>query len=794
MTDESPQHHDALAQRAEGSSRGVAHGVRGLTSRVSRPASPLVPPSDAGRVSVGSRETRAVGALVALAVAFNLWSLRAERLSVAYPNDSGLHLQMTTLAMDLLRHGLSPFDHWYPLLSMGSPFFVQYQSSSAIITGALSLLFGAPTTYAWSLYLLLSLWPVCVYWTTRLLGWGRWESAVAAAISPLLFAVTGRGFGHQSYIWIGSGLWSQLWAMWTLPLAWAFSWRFITQRKSLFAAVALLSLTIAFHFLSAYLAALTLFVWVLIRPSQLLPRTARALLLGVAALLSTTWVTVPLVVHAPWLAVNQFQVGTSIDNSFGARRVLGWLVSGQIYDWHRWPVITVFAAVGLVVCLWRGRHDERARALVGAWILSLLLFFGRPTLGPLLDVLPANQSLLLQRYIMGVQLAGLMMAGVGLVATGVALSRLAARRAPTVVVALRRIIAGRQTLLRTSLLIALVVAVLTPAWSQVSRYDQLSATLLSAQRGAGASQGSQVDSLVHVAHVDGGGRIYAGMPSNWGHYFYVGDVPVYIYLEQHDVDAVGFTLRTSSLMTDPEAYFDEDVPGDYTAFGIRYLLLPVDRRPAVHATLLRTAGSYRLWEVGDANSAALIEVVDTLGTISATSANLGTQTAAFLRSPETGRGVYPMIDFGGRGTPSPTLTSLATRHGLAGVVTRQSQNLLYGQSARASVVAHRRAVVLLKVSYDPGWTATVDGRRVPTVMIAPALVGVEVSRGTHQVLFTYHGYGDYPALVGVAVLTQFGVAVGPWWWRRRSRGSRDEWGSRSDRERRSATTRTQDDL
>jgi hypothetical protein len=740
----------------------------------------MAPPTD-DRAVGGDHKVRGVSALVALAVAFNLWSLRAERLSVAYPNDSGMHLQMTTLAMNLLRHGQSPFDHWYPLLSLGSPFFVQYQSSSAVITGALSILFGAPATYAWSLYLLLSLWPVCVYWSTRLLAWNRWESAVAAALSPLLFAVTGRGFGHQSYIWIGSGLWSQLWAMWTLPLAWAFSWRFITQRKSLFAAVAMLSLTIAFHFLSAYLAALTLIVWVVIRPTQFFARTRRALVLGVAALLSTAWVTVPLVVHTRWLAVNQFQVGTTIDNSYGARRVLGWLISGQIYDWRRWPVMTVFVGVGLVVCLVRWRRDERARALVGVWFASLILFFGRPTLGPLLDVLPGNQSLLLQRYIMGVQLAGLMMAGVGVVATGIGLWRHAARRAPAVVVAARRSAGGRVSCLRTPLLLALVVAVLTPAWSQVSHYDNASATLLNDQRAIVSTQGAQVNSLVDLATADGGGRIYAGMPSNWGHYFYVGDVPVYIYLEQHSVDAVGFTLRTSALMTDPEAYFDEDVAGDYSAFGIRYLLLPATRAPSVRATLLRAAGSYRLWEVRNGPSAALIEVVDTFGTITATSANLGPRTSTFLRSAQIGRAIYPTIDFDGQGAPRSTLSSVATRHGLAGVVTRQSQNLLYGQSARATVVARRRAVVLLKVSYDPGWTATVDGRRVRTIMLAPALVGVEVSRGTHQVVFTYHGYADYPILIAVAVATQLGVGVGPWWWRRRGR--------RSPRKRRSGRPR-----
>ena len=73
---------------------------------------------------------------------------------------------------------------------------------------------------------------------------------------------------------------------------------------------------------------------------------------------------------------------------------------------------------------------------------------------------------------------------------------------------------------------------------------------------------------------DGGGRTYAGMPSNWGQDFTVGTVPVFKYLESRDVDEVGYTLRTASLMTDPEFYFDDRRPSDYRLFGIHYSSSP----------------------------------------------------------------------------------------------------------------------------------------------------------------------------------------------------------------------------
>ena len=81
------------------------------------------------------------------------------------------------------------------------------------------------------------------------------------------------------------------------------------------------------------------------------------------------------------------------------------------------------------------------------------------------------------------------------------------------------------------------------------------------------------------------------------------------------------------------------------------------------------------------------------------------------------------------------------------------------------MTANRVSVVLLAASYDPGWTATVDGVPVVPQMVAPALVGVEVAPGTHQVDFRYVGYSSYPLLFAAALLTV--VAAGVLAWRRR---------------------------
>ncbi len=709
-----------------------------------------------------------------IAVAYNLWGLRTLALSVEYPNDMAMHLQMITIAKDILSTGKFPLGQWYPYLSLGSPFFVQYQSFSAILTGALGELIGVHHAIAFTLYLLLALWPICVYWSGRLLGWERWVAGVAAAMSPLLFAVTGRGFGFQSYVWLGLGLWSQLWAMWSLPLAWGFSWRYISQRRYLFGAVATLALTIVFHFLMAYLAGLSLVAWVLLRPRDLVPRLARALFAGVLALLATLWVTLPLLFDAKWTATDPFFVGTTTDNSYGARQVLDWLFTGKIYDWGHFPVLSIFVGIGVLACLVRSRTDERARALLAVWVLSLLLFFGRPTLGAVLDLLPGNANLLFQRYISGVQLAGLFIAGVGAVDLVRLLGVVGQRLANGAVDWMSAKPWRRRS--RALVAIGVLIAALAPAWLALNTYESNDAFWIHYQQSADQVQGADMNTLLAIVKSGGGGRVYAGLPTNWGYHFRVGGVLVYWYItEVADIDSVGTTLRTSSLMTGPEAYFDESNLGDYSAFGVRYLLLPVGHTPPVPATLIARSGPYELYTVN--SSWGLVQVVDTEDSIIANADDIGAQTESFLQSSLPGEGIYPTIAFSGGAAAVPTLAPGSTPIGPADRVVALKNDLFNGE-VTAAVYASHTAVVLLKASFDPGWKVTVDGQPAATEMVAPALVGVTVSPGFHTVVFTYVGYSQYPLLFGIAIVTIIGVGVGWMRWRRliahltRRRGAR----------------------
>lgn len=683
--------------------------------------------------------------LVAAAVGWNLFSLRALTLRVAYLDDSSMHEQMVRFATAQLRAGHLPLTSWFPFLGEGSPQFLHYQSLPATLAGALGLLIGPDVAFRWTLYLLLSLWPISVYLSARAFGAGRPAAAASAAMAPFLVSATGVGYEQYAYVWTGFGVWTQLWASWTLPLAWGWSWRAIRDGRGYLRAVLLTALTVALHFETGYLALSVLLVWPLVAGRPLAARLRRAAVLLGGSLLASAWVIVPLLAQRRWAAVNEPLQGSGLVNGYGARLVLNWLVSGQLLDHGRLPVVTVFAALGFGLAWLAWSSDTNARALLAALAVCLLFAFGRTTFGSLVEVIPGGADLFFRRFMMGVQLAALLLAGRGA-------AWLAARCVRPLEARVSRWPPG---LSPAAVLVAAIV-VLAPAWLQLGAYDRHDGAVIAAQRRADNTEGADVDRLIAVIERDGGGRTYAGMPSNWGQDFTVGAVPVFKYLESRDVDEVGYTLRTASLMTDPEYFFDDRDPSDYRLFGIRYLILPAGDEPPVRARLAMRSGPYRLWTI---DGAGYVQAGRIVGEISANRTNVGARSVQLLRSGLAADGGYLGVRYGSEGGGDGRLPALPSQSS-AGAVSAERADLDNGE-ATATVRMRRPGIVVLSASYDPGWTATVNGRRRPTRMVAPALVAVDVPAGTDHVVFRFHGYGDYPELLALSGLTLVMVAVAP---------------------------------
>jgi hypothetical protein len=118
------------------------------------------------------------------------------------------------------------------------------------------------------------------------------------------------------------------------------------------------------------------------------------------------------------------------------------------------------------------------------------------------------------------------------------------------------------------------------------------------------------------------------------------------------------------------------------------------------------------------------------------------------------------VAFAGKPAAVPTVSIGAVPSGFPGEVRYQGNEAadgIYG----GFVDATRPAVVMLKASYDPRWTAEVDGKPAATQMVAPSFVGVPVPAGAHSVTFKYRPYDHYLLLFAVGALALLTLLIAP---------------------------------
>jgi len=174
-------------------------------------------------------------------------------------------------AVEALNHGKDVTDPWQRTMSLGFPVFHYYQHLPHITVALIHFvaleafpLFGI---LRWTTYLLLSIFPLSIYWSLRRFDFHPLVAAMGGLVASLIgsdFIVPGvsgfynGGLGYSSYVFHGAGLYSQLWAMVLLPPALAMSFRVLTHGKGYFWSVVLLAATLMSHLMYGYMAFLTL--------------------------------------------------------------------------------------------------------------------------------------------------------------------------------------------------------------------------------------------------------------------------------------------------------------------------------------------------------------------------------------------------------------------------------------------------------------------------------------------------------------------------------------------------------
>ncbi|MBI3448378.1 MAG: hypothetical protein HY049_05610 [Acidobacteria bacterium] len=685
--------------------------------------------------------------VLACVLLFQIWLLAPELALVPTPlNDDALHIPASLKARDLLRvDPAGALDPWFSYWSLGYPLWHAYQPLPHLITGALGLAVPDgefPALYGALKFSLLLAFPLCVFAGARWIGFTRGEAAAAAAIAPLLSTESLYGLEYGSYVWRGSGLYTQLWAMDLLPLAIGAGVRAIRGRASRLPAAILLGLTILSHAIYAYVAAASLAIAAAVvrREVGLVRALARvAVVVAVAAIL-TAFFTVPMLLDGDAINHSRWESAFKWD-SFGHEWVLGRLLGGELLDHGRFPVVTMLAGAGLLRAAAR-RASAALRFAAAGFMAWVALYFGRPTWGVLLRLAGIPLDLHLHRLIGGLHLFAILLAGSALAA----LMTWVRERRPGRAGAMAAASVG---------LIALAPAA-TERHAFVREGDGWAA---SSERAIAAERNDLEGLATHLAELQGRapGRIYPGLAAGWGKEFKTGSVPIYARLSLGRFDALAFLYHSMSRSGDTMVLFDETRPAEYGVFDVRYAVYDASHPAPDFLKPVATHGRFRIFE---GPSSGRIGAGTVACRIAGGSEGVYDWSSAWLKSglPEIREyGVFverpegdgaPVVR---RGDPFPAIRLPLTVPSMTvGGIRR------VGDDWSAEVDLASRGVVVLKESYHPGWRVDVDGRRGETVMVTPGFVGVEVAAGRHTVSFRYRAS---PAKWALLALTAAGVPL-----------------------------------
>ena len=664
------------------------------------------------------REKIGLTLLVAVPTLFTAVALLSEvTIPVPSVNDDQLHYLFIQRASNALDNGEFVFDHWLPQIETGIAQFFYYQHLPALlVVGLQRLSFGfldLLTTLNLVRYALLVGFPLTVFVSMRMMRFSVAAAAIAAAASTLLSGNFRYGFEYDSYTFSGWGMYTQLCAMHLSFLAVASMYRAIHDGKRLWLAALLFGMLVLTHLVYAYMTAMAIVLialWGLNR-ANLVGRVVRVAIVGAFAAAISEYMWLPLLTQSAYDNVTPYLQAYKYD-SFGAGPILTWLFNGDLLDHGRIPVLTVLLGAGALAAI--VSRSRVALLTLGLFVMWLVAYFGRPTLGVLTSLFPLHDGLLFHRFSGGVTLAAIVLIGVG----GAVIWQLFKPQVST---------------LRLGAAVAVLLLVLTPAvaermafYSDNTRFEQRSMDALQSDADANA--------ILATLKTLPPGRVYAGLQGTFGNQMKFGDLYFYNLLPFYAIESLAPPIQGFSLNSDYIWDFNDHVQGDFDLFNVRYMVAPTNLPVAAFLTPIQRTARYTLYQAPTSGYAEYVAITSRQAV--ATQAALFGLNQAWERTHSLpGQRQFVRYDYPAT-VPGFDPASTAACPGGG----KTDFEWFRAGAINLVVECPADSTLVIKTTYHPDWQVSVDGVLVPTFMVSPSYIGISLPAGKHTVDAVYRAY------------------------------------------------------
>ncbi|MCX6628884.1 MAG: hypothetical protein NTW28_14790 [Candidatus Solibacter sp.] len=671
-----------------------------------------------------NRENLPALCILLAVLAVNAWALRAELHSGGVDlNDNVSHFRLAAEMAGAMEHGEhgepvgNPLDFWSPEWSLGFPLIRVYQPLAHLL-------------------------PLTFFAMSRHFELPPLTAAAAACLAPLISTPQLYGLEYESYVWAGFGLFPQAVATHFLLLTLGLAYRALRRGGSATLAGIMLGLAFLCQFIYGYMGALSVCLLALV-PGAAIPRPERlrrVLWIGAVALVLSAFQLAPLWIDRAFINRTPRDQLWKAD-SFGAGQALEWLITGQLLDSGRFPVLSLLALAGLIV-LWLRFYTPRGMEFAGKFALSgaafwILVFFGRPFWGPALWLIGVTPDLHLHRVLGGAQVFLVVLAAIGLAAIWGELSRR----------------------LHLAAAIAATLALFYPMVRERGQFLDMNATRLQRTVQAMQQDRQSLDTLT-AATIGRGGRAFAGLatPASWGPSFKIGAVPMYHALAAARVPTVGYLSHTMALTSGVMLGFDERNPAHYRLFDVSTFIVPAGTRYPVPVFL--TPGTiFGRFQIFDTPANGYFDLVDVPAALPVDRDSFFDTNLRWLKTVGPSSRQHLRLDLPG-GVPGALSPPDANAPSPGDILNARQSGEVY----QAEFLAARPAWVLFKMTWHPNWKAWLDGQPRGTAMLTPGFVGVAVPAGRHTLLFRYQpGNGKlWMALAGLLAVLLMAIAERRW--------------------------------
>jgi Bacterial membrane protein YfhO/6-pyruvoyl-tetrahydropterin synthase related domain len=700
-------------------------------------------------------------------------------------NDNVFHYALTLSMQREFAAGGNILDHWVPYWSMGYPVFHHYQHIPHLIIVAIYNIFYGQIPlfliFRFFTYILLVLYPLVLYFSLRRMRFSALIAAFAALFALTLSNISGYGLELGSFLWRGSGMFSQLWATFLFPLTVSSIYISLKENRSYFQSVIFLFLLANSQVMYGLMAIITsaLFLFIDFDFAQIFKRVKRFSFILIMFFLMIAYLLIPLIIDSPYHAHSTYDFLEKWD-SYGWKTVVTQFLNGDIFDSGRLPIITFLVVIGAIFAL--SRKSFRYHWAAAGFILWFLLYFGRSTWGILIDLLPLSSALHLHRFITMVHFFGAILAGIGLSAVFSVLKR-------------------RIRLVFVIILIALLVS---PIISNRFHYIRQNNEWLRDNKVRYQKEEKDFTVMLNTIKHSPPGRVYPGRRANWGKDFKVGRASVFYLLPVNEIVALSNLPFSWALTGDFSVNFNEWDLAHYNLFNVRYILADDKKKVPSFAKLIKSRGRFRLYKI---ETSGYFDLVKSPLAIYADKNSIWNLMVLWMRSPWVAKNQFISVFFDRRSHSGyqnslllenrnyywPVMPNM--ENGGRIKTPKQKKSNVFSVSSILDIPIYKKAVpgkmlsetvgknkfeskirvneecfLLFKMTYHPGWDVYVDGKKTKTVIMSPGFIGVKVTKGEHAVKFLYRP----PRWKGFLVIISF-ITAGWLFFRERKRWIKEKY-------------------